>query len=123
MKAIFIESSQFTETVSKYMTDEAYAHLQQQLMNDPRMGAVMPGCGGLRKVRIPDPKRGKGKRSGARVIYLYVDNAKWFHMLDIFDKDEKEDLSVHEKKILSLLVAQLKREAKSETQRSSRKKQ
>jgi putative transcriptional regulator len=32
-------------------------------MNDPETGAVMPGCGGLRKMRVADPSRGKGKRA------------------------------------------------------------
>lgn len=95
------------------MTDDDYEKLQQQLMKNPQMGEVMPGCGGLRKIRVSDPKRGKGKRGGARVIYLYVVGSKWFHMLDIFDKDEKEDLTSTEKKVLSQLAAQLKLEAKS----------
>ena len=52
--------------------------LQRELMNDPESGAVMPGCGGLRKIRIADPGRGKGKRGGARVIYLHVPEASVF---------------------------------------------
>ena len=122
MKAVFIESTEFTKWVSSDLPDETYAELQQELMDNPEKGAVMPGCGGLRKVRAADPKRGKGKRGGARVIYLYVPEAKWFFMLDIYGKDEKDDLSAGEKKSLLKLTNELKRQAKAAVRRRSRRK-
>ncbi len=69
MKAVFIESSEFTEWVAEFLPDDAYSTLQQELMAQSDKGDVMPGCGGLRKVRTADPKRGQGKRGGARVVY------------------------------------------------------
>ena len=123
MKAVFIESSEFTEWVAEFLPDDAYAALQQELMAQPDKGDVMPGCGGLRKVRTTDPKRGKGKRSGARVIYLYVPEARWFFMLDIYGKDEKDDLSSLQKRSLSQLVDELQRQALATLRRSSRRKQ
>ena len=122
MKAVFIESTEFTKWVSSDLPDETYAELQEELMDNPEKGAVMPGCGGLRKVRVADPKRGKGKRGGARVIYLYVPEAKWFFMLDIYGKDEKDDLSAGEKKSLLKLTNELKRQAKAAVRRRSRRK-
>ena len=89
----------------------ALAVLQQLLMENPEAGAVMPGCGGLRKLRSSDASRGKGKRGGARVIYLHVPLARRFYMLDIYGKDEKDDPSADEKKQLRQLAEQLKREA------------
>jgi hypothetical protein len=111
MKATFVESTGFTESVCDLMEDRAYARLQWELMEDPDAGKVMPGCGGLRKIRIADPKRGKGKRGGARVIYLHVPEANRFYMLDVYGKDEKDDLSPDEKKVLRELAEQLKKEA------------
>jgi putative transcriptional regulator len=70
MKAAFIESQEFSAWVSGYLADETLSALQQELMKDPAKGAVMSGCGGLRKVRVADVRRGQGKRGGARVIYL-----------------------------------------------------
>ena len=81
----------------------------------------MPGCGGLRKVRTADPKRGKGKRGGARVIYFYIPETKWFFLLDIYSKDEKDDLTAAEKKTLSQLTDQLRRQAVSTQRRNQRK--
>jgi len=111
MKATFVESTGFTESVCDLMDDRAYAQLQRELMEEPDTGKVMPGCGGLRKIRIADPKRGKGKRGGARVVYLHVPEAKRFYMLDVYGKDEKDDLSPDEKKELRELAEQLKKEA------------
>lgn len=117
MKAVFIETSEFTEWVSEHLSDDLYSTLQQELMADPEKGDVIKGCGGLRKVRVADPKRKKGKRGGARVIYLHVPEARWFYMLDIYGKDEKDDLSNDEKQLLSDLCDELRREAAATLQK------
>jgi len=111
MKATFVETTEFTRSISRFLADGAYSRLQQLLMDAPDTGAVMPGCGGLRKVRTADTRRGKGKRGGARVIYLHVPVAKRFYMLDIYGKDEKDDLANDEKKQLRQLAERLKQEA------------
>ena len=67
MKATFVEITGFTDSVPQFLLDKAYAALQQVLMANPDAGDVMPGCGGLRKVRTADRSRGKGTRGGARV--------------------------------------------------------
>lgn len=117
MKAVFIETSEFTEWVHDYLPDDLYSALQQELMADPGKGDVIKGCGGLRKIRISDPKRGKGKRGGARIVYLYVPESRWFYMLDIYGKDEKDDLSNDEKRLLADLVHELRAEAQSAVSR------
>jgi hypothetical protein len=95
--------------------DRVYADLQDELMENPEKGDIIKGCGGLRKIRARDPKRQKGKRGGVRIIYLYIPEAKWFYMLDIYDKDEKVDLSANEKRVLSKLAEELAQEAKART--------
>ena len=117
MKAVFVELSEFTEWIAEFLADETYAKLQRELMENPQKGDVIPGCGGLRKIRTPDPKRGKGKRSGARVIYLHVPEANWFFMLDIYGKDERDDLTAAEKKSLGKLGEELKRQAREAAKR------
>lgn len=110
MKATFIETSAFTQWVSDYLPDETLVKLQMELMENPEQGAVMQDCGGLRKVRIADPGRGRGKRGGARVIYLYLPEEKRFFLISIYGKGRKETLSPAEKKSLSTLAKQLKEE-------------
>ncbi len=115
MKATFIETTGFTESLTDFVADRAYAELQQLLMDNPDAGDAMPGCGGLRKIRIADPKRGKGKRGGARVIYLHIPMVDLFYMLDVYGKGEKDDLSAAEKKYLRHFAEQLKSEASAKT--------
>jgi mRNA-degrading endonuclease RelE of RelBE toxin-antitoxin system len=59
----FIETRLFT----KLVTDEEYGALQESLMKDPNAGPVIPGSGGVRKIRWA--AQGRGKRGGYRVIY------------------------------------------------------
>ncbi len=117
MKKTFIESSEFTKEICQLLNDEGYASLQRLLMERPEVGKVMSGCGGLRKLRIPDLRRGKGKRGGARIIYLHVPEANWIFFLDVYDKSEKDDLSAAEKKVLRELAVHFKEEAFKSAQR------
>jgi hypothetical protein len=112
MKAVFIESFEFTEWVREYLTEEVLSALQRDLINDPEIGAVMPGCGGLRKVRIADPSRGKGKRGGARVIYLHVPEAHVIYFITVYGKNQKDDLSPGDKRLYRQLAAILKQQSR-----------
>ena len=71
----------------------------------------MPGCGGLRKLRVPDPRRGKGKRGGARVIYLHVAESDQIHLITVYGKNQKDDLSAEDKILYRRLVQILKDQA------------
>jgi hypothetical protein len=64
----FVETNLFTRLVQEYLSDEAYSALQQALLADPEAGAVIPGSGGVRKLRRG--VAGRGKRGGIRVIYF-----------------------------------------------------
>lgn len=105
----FVETSEFSKWQPRFLPGDAYAELQRELIANPQRGGVMPGCGGLRKLRIADPKRQKGKRGGARVIYLHIPEAEQFLMLDVYGKGEKEDLTPAEKKELRELAREYKR--------------
>jgi mRNA-degrading endonuclease RelE of RelBE toxin-antitoxin system len=87
----FIETRLFTKLVVDYLSDEEYAALQLALTRDPEAGPVIPGSGGVRKLRWA--AAGRGKRGGYRVIY-YVRRANgviW--MLTMYPKNVAENLS------------------------------
>jgi len=100
----FVESAAFTARVHDYFTDDEYAAFQFSLAADPGAGDVIQGTGGLRKVRWADSRRGKGKRSGTRIIYFLIDEDHVIYLLTVFDKDEMTDLDAREKRILKQLV-------------------
>jgi hypothetical protein len=110
MIATFVETDSFRDNREHFLPDPDYARLQVVLMTDPDSGDVIPGCGGLRKYRISDPLRSRGKRGGARLIYLHVPEAACFLMIDIYGKGQKLDMTQREKNVLSQLAEVFKRE-------------
>ena len=76
--------------------------MQIALLLRPEQGSIIPGSGGLRKVRWAI--KGKGKRGGLRVIYYWDPKTESFYMLLIYSKSKKDDLSQDQLQILSQLV-------------------
>jgi hypothetical protein len=66
----------------------------------------MPGSGGVRKLRWA--AKGKGKRGGARIVYLYVVIAARIYLLRCYAKNVRTDLTADEKKELRQIAAHLK---------------
>jgi len=77
-----------------FSADERDA-IVDMIANDPQCGVVMPGTGGVRKVRVA--ASGRGKRGGARVIYLFGGSDIPTFLLAVFAKNEKENLSQAER--------------------------
>lgn len=97
----FVETSLFTRLVQEYLSDDEYRELQRALADNPRRGPVIPGSGGVRKLRWSAP--GRGKRGGLRVIY-YVRSAEGvFWMLTLYPKNVRENIPAH-------VLAQIRRE-------------
>jgi hypothetical protein len=65
---IFVETRLFTRLVGEYLDDDEYLALQNALTANPEAGTVIPGAGGVRKLRWAT--RGRGKRGGVRIIYF-----------------------------------------------------
>jgi len=98
MEALFVELPAFDRYRAHYLTDEAFATMQLEMMANPEMGDVIEDTGGLRKLRQPDPKRGKGKRGGLRVIYYWWKSGRQFWLFTLYNKDEVSDLTAQERK-------------------------
>ena len=73
------------------------------LIDHPDAGDVIPGSGGVRKLRWA--AKGKGKRGGARIIYLHVVIAARIYLMQCYAKNVKPDLSADEKKQLRQIAA------------------
>jgi len=84
------------------MEADEYAELQLALVLHPDRGKVIPGSGGLRKLRWAGS--GRGKRGGMRVIYYWqtADDQIW--LLVAYPKNVRDDLSHEEIKQLKRLV-------------------
>ena len=102
----FVETPTFTRLVLDLMQDDDYAKLQTALARRPDTGKIIPGSGGIRKMRWAGS--GRGKRGGLRIIYYWqvADERIW--MLLVYPKSERDDLTRDEIKQLKRLVEQFK---------------
>ncbi len=104
MKATFVELPAFERWRATYLDDDDFAALQQALMRMPDAGAQIPGTGGLRKLRVGDTRRRKGKRGGLRVIYFWWAPGSQFWLFTLYDKDEMADLTEQQRAALKAAV-------------------
>lgn len=89
----FIESSIFERTRPAYLDDDEYSELQQFLMQNPEVGELIPGSGGVRKARWT--RAGMGKRGGLRIIYYVRYEPNEFWMLTLYAKAKRENVPAH----------------------------
>ena len=95
-----VMTAAFAEKIEEQLGERDWAVIERIAMH-PEAGKVIKGAGGLRKIRVALP--GRGKRGGARVIYFWR-REKLLLFLDIYAKNEREDLSAGE---LAGLVKQI----------------
>lgn len=99
---VIIETSVFTRQVVKLLPDDEYHKLQVLLAHRPNAGSLIPGSGGLRKVRWAGS--GRGKRGGLRIIYFWAVVQEQMLMLLLYAKNERDDLSPEQLKVLKTIV-------------------
>jgi hypothetical protein len=108
---VYVESAVFTRRLHQLAGAAAMDVLnviQEDLLKNPARGDLVQGLGGIRKARVANPGRGKGKRGGYRYLFLYLENRSHIHLLYLLDKDEQADLSNDERKALRSLVRQIR---------------
>jgi hypothetical protein len=86
----FIESAPFEKFLAYYLDDDEYGELQQFMIRHPEAGRVVPGSGGVRKLRWR--REGAGKRGGLRVIYYVRYRPNQFWMLTLYAKAKQENI-------------------------------
>jgi hypothetical protein len=99
MDALFIELPAFQKHRDDYLDDDLFHSFQLELLKNPEAGDLIEGTGGLRKIRFSDQRRGKGKRSGLRVIYYWWSGFDQFWLFTVYSKNEQDDLSPSQKKL------------------------
>jgi mRNA-degrading endonuclease RelE of RelBE toxin-antitoxin system len=99
----FIETSLFTRLVYNYLDEDEYLSLQVYLLYHPESGKVVPGSGGVRKIRWA--AKGKGKRGGVRVIYFWKASDDEIWLLTVYGKSERGAIPSH---ILKQIAEEIK---------------
>jgi hypothetical protein len=86
-----VETPEFLSATRKLLTDEEQTVLIDYLAHNPAAGELVPGTGGVRKLRWG--LEGRGKRGGARVVYFYHNADIPLFALTAYAKNERADLS------------------------------
>jgi mRNA-degrading endonuclease RelE of RelBE toxin-antitoxin system len=108
MNIMFVETRVFTKRVAGMGLEEELKDLQEDILANPEAGRLDPGTGGLRKLRVPDRRRAKGKRGGARVHYLWLSDKQLVYLLFVYGKDEADTLTPAQKRELRDVVNAIK---------------
>lgn len=94
----FIEAPIFSKLVYDYLNEDEYAAFQWTLAVSPKTGDVIPGSGGLRKIRWT--AKGRGKRGGTRIIYYYQQKNGEIWLITIYAKNEAENIPLKTLKLI-----------------------
>ena len=100
-----VETPPYLADAERVFTEEERVAVVDTVSDDPRCGVVIPGTGGVRKLRVA--AGGRGKRGGARVIYLFGGDDLPVFLLAAFAKNERADLTPKERNELRRITAKM----------------
>jgi len=86
-----VETPEFIRRVEKLLDDDERESIIAYLAANPKAGDLIPGTGGVRKLRWG--LEGRGKRGGARIIHFFHSTQLPVFLLTAFAKNERADLS------------------------------
>lgn len=102
----FIESPFFAKALDRYLNDDEYGELQAHLNKYPGAGKVIPGSGGVRKLRWT--AEGRGKRGGLRIVYYLRMSRGQIWMLTLYGKSARENIPAHVLRTLKEVIEDAK---------------
>lgn len=102
------ESPHFLKKLAIHLTEAEHDELLDFIGDNPLAGAVMRGTGGVRKLRWAI--EGSGKSGGIRIIYYFYNESIPLYMLDVYAKNEKENLTKQERNNLKKVVEMILKE-------------
>jgi hypothetical protein len=109
LKRLFVSTPKFyTSWKDGGMSDEDMRELELRLLDGPKVGDVVPGTYGLRKVRVA--VSGKGRRGGGRVLYRDFERFGHLFLLFFIRKGEQEDLDSDQRRSVTRAVQAIEAE-------------
>jgi hypothetical protein len=100
-----VETPEFLAAAQRIMDEDERGFLVDYLARNPSAGDIIPGTGGVRKLRWG--LEGRGKRGGARVVYYYHSDTMPIFALTVYVKNERADLSQSDRNDFRRLTAHL----------------
>ena len=96
------ETSIFTRRADALLNREDRAALISTLASNPKAGDLVPGLGGIRKLRFAPA--GRGKSGAFRVIHYYAGTDLPVLALLIYAKNEQDNISPDQRRALLSLI-------------------
>jgi len=94
------------------LDDDDRSRLENEILDNPKIGTVIQGTGGLRKMRFAF--QGKGKRGGIRALYVDYVVFERVYLITAYPKGNKDDISPSERKLFKTLIEQTEKELRGE---------
>jgi len=104
-----VETSAFVRMAARIWSESEVASLVDTVARNPEAGDVIPGTGGVRKLRWG--RAGQGKRGGSRVIYFFYRTDCPIYLLLAYAKSQATDMTPDEKRTVSAFAEAIKRGA------------
>jgi len=98
----FIHTPVFESMTRELLDDAALQQVELRSLAEPRAGSLVAGTGGVRKLRVALP--GRGRRGGPRIVYLYVERRSQIYFLLAYAKSARVNLTQSEKRELREMV-------------------
>jgi hypothetical protein len=105
---IVVRLPTFERSVREVLSDDEQADLEVRLALHPRSGSVVPGTGGVRKIRVAP--EGRGKRGGVRVIYYFHAPREVVFLILAYAKTARDTLTGADRERMRRLTRQLELE-------------
>lgn len=116
MKRKFVETNEFRKLCKQNNVKEKHIlSLQNELLENPKKGALIVGSGGARKIRVASDQ--KGKSGSYRVLYTDFESSETIYFWIVLDKAEADNISSEEK----ALIKYMNKKIKDELSRKKRK--
>lgn len=112
MKRLFVQTKIFSDELDSLIAENKllladYEEIERLLLEDPELGKLIEGTGGLRKIRLKSST--KGKSGGFRICYFDFPAGERLYFIIIYGKNEQENVSKEDKAIFKKLIEQIKR--------------
>ena len=111
MRWTLVELPAFTRAMEQLGLPDAWlADLQEELLLGRGQVSRPRSLGGFRKIRAPNPGRGKGKSGGLRVYFIRFDELETAVLAQISEKDVEANISPRDQRALARLASELRKE-------------
>lgn len=116
MKRLIVQTKLFSDELDRLVQEKKllvadYEELERLLLENPDLGDLIKGAGGVRKIRLKSST--KGKRGGFRVCYYDFPEGERLYFIIIYGKNEQEDISNEEKAYFKQLLEKIKKSAQN----------